>query len=57
MLKFIELMSTDHGKLLKQLSVFIEKPFSVEKKLYSHGISVAGLPLVYFTFFYMYLLF
>ena len=33
MLKFIELMSVDHGKMLKQLSVFIEKAFQCRKEI------------------------
>ena len=33
MLKFIELMSIDHGNMLKQLSVFIEKPFQRRKEI------------------------
>ena len=33
MLKFIELMSTEHGKTLKNLSVFIEKGFRLRKEL------------------------
>lgn len=33
MLKFIELMSTDHGKTLKQVSVFIEKAFQCRKEI------------------------
>ena len=33
MLKFIELMSIDHGNMLKQLSVFIEKAFQRRKEI------------------------
>ena len=33
MLKFIELMSTEHCKTLKNLSVFIEKGFRLRKEL------------------------
>ena len=33
MLKFIELMSIDHGNMLKQLSVFIEKAFQWRKEI------------------------
>ena len=32
MLKFIELLSTEHGKTLKNLSVFIEKGFQLRKE-------------------------
>ena len=35
MLKFIELMSTEHCKTLKNLSVFIEKGFGLRKELLS----------------------